>query len=61
MIIIIHCLVYIRCRIKYANEQLAIDYNTEFYKMIAWSVIKIGEKDIEIYNELIEELLICLI
>lgn len=44
--------------IKYANEQVGYSiHNTEFYKMIAWSVIKIGEKDIEIYNELIEELL----
>ena len=44
--------------IKYANEQVGYSiHNTEFYKMVAWSVVKIGEKDIEIYNELIEELL----
>ncbi len=44
--------------IKYANEQVGYSiYANEFYKMIAWSTVKIGERDIEIYTELIKELL----
>lgn len=44
--------------IKYANEQVGYSIqNYEFYKMVAWSIIKIGEKDNEIYNELTLELL----
>ncbi len=44
--------------IKYAKDQLGYSIDSdEFYKIIAWSVVKIGERDIKIYNELISDLL----
>ena len=44
--------------IKYANDQVGYSiYADEFYKMIAWSVVKIGEREFDIFNGLIRELL----
>ena len=44
--------------IKYANEQIGYSlYAGEFYKIFAWSVVRTGERDINIYSELVKDLL----
>lgn len=44
--------------INYANEQIGYSlYAGEFYKMIAWSVVRMGERDLNIYTELASDLL----